>query len=745
LKPAKQNRYQLCAHGVFTYPQSGSTRPVVVALKFKATAKLFLLNSPCPSARRRVTIAVAAQPVLMKSFHIRPRILFLFPLAAMLGAAHLPAQSSVSLAPLPAVPGVPIPPMPSADELPTVVAPAATQPVTLIEDAQSYTLSNGIVTAQISKVAGTAGRSAGDLISLKYHGLEMLGFNSGHQAGYWETELRDATATVTIDPAKNDGARAEVSLKGAVGAFMQEERYALGRGESGVYTYAIYSHGAGQPAAAMGENRFGAKLNPALFDWLSVDGDRNLLMATSADWDAGTQMGSMKEARYLNTGIHKGQVEHKYDYCGYQFFTPAFGWSSTTRHVGIWFINPTVEFLGGGVTKDELDCHLDDNPGGDPLILDYWRGTHYGGCFCIVTAGEVWNKVVGPIFLYCNAVAKPAPAMADNANALFLDALAQAAKENTAWPYDWVNGVDYPHASERATVSGQLVLQDPYATSIMLPNLFVGLAYPDVATDDSNQDWQKDAKHYEFWVRGDAFGKFTIPKIRPGTYELHAIADGVLGEYAKANITVKPGQTLDLGRLEWKPVRYGKQLWDIGIPNRFASEFVAGNNFWHWGWYVQYATLFPHDINYTIGVSNYKRDWFIEQVPHLESLAGANSDTPGRATTWTVNFQLDNPLTGWAVLRLAICGAGNTIGKRGLIVAVNGQPVGAVYNLRYINSVTRDAIGGYWTERDVTFNAAAMKVGLNQLTLTVPAGSISDGVMYDYIRLELADRPPPGL
>ena len=122
-----------------------------------------------------------------------------------------------------------------------------------------------------------------------------------------------------------------------------------------------------------------------------------------------------------------------------------------------------------------------------------------------------------------------------------------------------------------------------------------------------------------------------------------------------------------------------------------------------------------------------------------------NTIGQGRATTWTVNFQLDNPLTGWAVLRLAICGAGNTIGKRGLIVAVNGQPVGAVYNLRYINSVTRDAIGGYWTERDVTFNAAAMKVGLNQLTLTVPAGSISDGVMYDYIRLELADRPPRGL
>jgi rhamnogalacturonan endolyase len=656
----------------------------------------------------------------------------LFSFAALFSASSLMAQNVNVLAPQPAVPGVPIPAIPPASALPAIAKPAA-QPVTLTEDAQTYTLSNGIVTAVISK-------NNGHMNLLQYHGMDMLGHNSGTPGGYWETNPSSAVDTVTIDPATNGGARAEVSIKGPSGGFIQEDRYAMGAGESGVYTYAIYSHTADMGRASMPENRYGAKLNPTLFDWLSVDANRNLLMASSADWDAGTQMGGMKEARYLNTGIHKGQVEHKYDYCGYQFFTPAFGWSSTKQHLGIWFINPTVEFLSGGATKDELDCHLDDNTGGDPLILDYWRGTHYGGTDCSVDDGEVWSKVVGPIYLYCNYIDQPSAKIDDNSNALFYDALAQAAKESDNWPYDWVQGVDYPHKAERGTVSGQLSLNDPQANTTKMPNLFVGLAYPDESTDDSKVDWQKDAKHYEFWVRGDEDGHFTIPKVRPGTYELHAFADGVLGEYSQMNVTVKPGDTLDLGKLVWQPVRYGKQLWDIGIPNRYGVEFLDGDNFWHWGWYIQYAKLFPNDVNYTIGKSDYKKDWFFEQVPHVENFDGANSDTRGRATTWTINFHLDATPRGSAVLRLAICGVGNSTH---IDVGANGQPVGSVLGLRYINATSRDGIGGYWIERDVTFDASVLKQGDNTVTLTVPAGSLTNGIMYDYLRLELNELYKP--
>jgi len=78
--------------------------------------------------------------------------------------------------------------------------------------------------------------------------------------------------------------------------------------------------------------------------------------------------------------------------------------------------------------------------------LDYWTSGHYaGGAGCNIPAGESWKKVIGPIFVYCNALADPkdpsktdldtlaatagnptVPAVwHDNAMALWQDALAK--------------------------------------------------------------------------------------------------------------------------------------------------------------------------------------------------------------------------------------------------------------------------------------------------------------------------------
>jgi rhamnogalacturonan endolyase len=108
-------------------------------------------------------------------------------------------------------------------------------------------------------------------------------------------------------------------------------------------------------------------------------------------------------------------------------------------------------------------------------------------------------------------------------------------------------------------------------------------------------DWQTDAKHYEFWTRGEDNGSFRIPNVRPGKYTLHAIADGVLGEYLKTDLTIEPGKALTMGNLEWVPVRHGKQLWEIGIPNRTGSEFAKGDDYAHDGMFLLYAKLFPTD------------------------------------------------------------------------------------------------------------------------------------------------------
>ena len=590
-----------------------------------------------------------------------------------------------------------------------------------VEDAGAvFRLANGYVTAEINK-------STGDMTSLQFKKLELMGFVSRHHAGYWEQNPSRAphlTAAVTIDPHTNDGERAEVSIKGVGGIARMlcdlEIRYTLGREDHGIYTYAIFTHQASYGATQIGESRYGVKLNGKVFDWMSIDPDRNKLMPTGSDWDHGAPL-NMKEARRLTTGRYAGQVEHKYDYSAVQSKIPAFGWSSTTKHVGLYFINPSMEYLSGGVTKVELTGHLDDGDGGDPTLLDYWRGTHYGSSVLSLAAGETWSKVVGPILVYVNEGPDP--------EAMYRDALAQAGSEASKWPYDWVAGVDYPQRKERATISGRLVLRDPQASSTKFLNLQVGLAYP----DGDRVTWQNDAKHYEFWIQGDADGHFRIPNVRPGTYQLHAIADGILGEFAKSDVTVQPGQPLDLGALEWKPVHYGRQLWEIGIPNRNASEFLEGNDYWHWGNYLLYAKLFPQDVHYVIGQSDYRRDWFIEQVPHVENDDGTGRGR-GRSTTWTIQFKLADAPSGRATLRLALCG----VASRSIDVMVNDKPAGTVNDLIYNATINRDGIQGSWVEKDIGFDASLMRAGDNILRLTIPAGGLTSGIIYDYLRLEVA-------
>jgi rhamnogalacturonan endolyase len=608
----------------------------------------------------------------------------------------------------------------------TSTPPVANEPpVKLSNDGRYYTMSNGYSTALIDM-------HTGELSSLKFRGIETMGYVSGHHAGYWEQLPYPGMPTVTIDPAANHGDRAEVSVRGRFNGFGLEVRYSMGRHDHGLYTYAIFTHPANAPAGGIGESRFGAKLNGQVFDWLSIDAQRNKKMASGYDWDHGTPL-NMKEARMLTTGIYAGQPEHKYDYSACQFKIPAFGWSSTTRHIGLFFINPTIEYLSGGATHYELTGHLDDGAGGDPTLLNYWRGSHYGGCMCYVDAGEQWQKVVGPMMIYLNS--------APTNDAMFQDALAQAATESAKWPYDWVRGVDYPLASERGSVTGRLIVNDPLAPAPMTEtkNLLVGLAYPD-STSTSGfgrfggmpLNWQNDAKHYEFWVRGNPDGTFTIPKVRPGTYELHAIADGILGEFSLRNITVTAGRTLNLGSLQWKPVRYGRQLWDIGIPNRDGSEFLDGNNYFHWGMYLKYAKLFPNDVNFTIGKSDYRKDWYFEQVPHAMHDNGTGTSI-GRATTWTIHFSLPSAVHGKAILRLAIAG----VGARHISVGVNNRDAGIVTGLMYNATINRDGIGGYWVEKDLSFDASMMHAGDNTMTLTIPAGGLTSGIIYDYLRLEL--------
>jgi rhamnogalacturonan endolyase len=579
-------------------------------------------------------------------------------------------------------------------------------------------------------------------------------------------------------------ARAGVPSGAGRGGMDIEVRYTLERGVSGFYTYAEYTHPASYPSAGEGESRFILQMNPT-FNWISVDKDRNQLMIANQDQRSGVVIHA-KEQSIILAGVYANSVEHKYSYCAVMDKLTAWGWSSTTDHVGVYFINPSNEYIGGGPEKLDLVAHM------GATLLDYWTSGHYGGgAGNNIPNGESWKHVVGPVFVYFNSLDDPKdPSQAeldklkatsgsgmpavpaewhDNAMALWDDAVAKSKSVKAAWPYNWVDGVDYPHKDGRGTVTGQLVLDDQQAASKLLPHLTVGLAHPNYQRDSAGFQtrggngnivtWPHDGNYYQFWVDGAVDGRFTIPNVRPGKYTLHAFADGVLGEYAKADITVEAGKSVNLGKLEWQPVRFGKQIWEIGYPDRTSGKFLKGDgaNYWLWGWPLRYAGLFPNDVTYTIGKSNPAKDWFFEEVPHSTTTAWLNpaakdpynqrygwvntppsKDDPwrdwgrGKATTWTVKFNMAKASTGQGILRIALAGADGG----GLSIGVNGQDVGSIHPVS-TNALRYNTDKGVWNQYIQKFDASLMKAGANQITFTVPAGDVTTGVVWDYVRLEL--------
>jgi rhamnogalacturonan endolyase len=271
--------------------------------------------------------------------------------------------------------------------------------------------------------------------------------------------------------------------------------------------------------------------------------------------------------------------------------------------------------------------------------------------------------------------------------------------------------------------------------------VMVGLAQP-VYTAPGERggqriSWQTDAKHYEFWTHAGADGTFTIPRVSPGSYTLYAFADGVLGEFSQADVRVGPRETVKLGELKWEPVRRGRQVWEIGTPNRTGAEFAGGDRFFEPDITLQYPKMFPADVIYTIGQSEPGKDWFYAQAPRagsnaqVEPFRGVTGE--GRSTPYTIRFRMDSTPRGKAVLRLAICGTG----ARVIQVSVNSSPAGQIQLGPADGVITRHQVQGLWYELQFEFDASRLKAGENTLTLTTPAGPVNNGVIYDYLRLEL--------
>lgn len=527
-------------------------------------------------------------------------------------------------------------------------------------------------------------------------------------------------------------------------------RFVLLRGSSGFYTYAIYEHVGSEEwqAFSLGETRIAFKLRKDKFHYMAVADDRRRYMPLPDDRLAGrAQPLAFQEAVSLVNPVvpeFKGEVDDKYQYTCENRDLMVHGWISNDPPVGFWQITPSNEFRTGGPFKQNLCSHV------GPTCLAVFVGAHYAGDDLVPKfgQGEPWKKVFGPVFMYLNSAM-----CGQDPLTLWDDAKRQMMVEVQSWPYSFPASEDFPKSHHRGNVRGRLLVRDRYLHNDDMPanGAYVGLAPPgDVGS------WQRECKDYQFWTEADCIGDFSINNVRAGEYNLFAWVPGFLGDYRyHVPITITPGCDINVGNLVYEPPRDGPTLWEIGIPDRSAAEFHVPepnprylnqlfvnnpkSNFRQYGLWERYGELYPcGDLVFTVGESDYRKDWFYAQVPRRKE------DNSYEGTTWQIKFKLENVERG-GIYKLRMALAGATLAE--VQVRVNdpnkARPLFTTGLIGRDNAIARHGIHGLYWLYNIDVSGGLLVQGQNTIYLKQPRNqSPFQGIMYDYIRLE-APPPPP--
>ncbi|KAJ9545406.1 hypothetical protein OSB04_025113 [Centaurea solstitialis] len=520
-------------------------------------------------------------------------------------------------------------------------------------------------------------------------------------------------------------------------------RFVLLRGSSGFYSYAIYEHVGSEEwqAFSLGETRIAFKLRKDKFHYMAVADDRRRYMPMPEDRLAGrAQPLAFQEAVSLVNPVvpqFKGEVDDKYQYTCENRDLKVHGWISHDPPVGFWQITPSDEFRTGGPLKQNLCSHV------GPTCLAVFVGAHYAGDDLVPKfgQGEPWKKVFGPVFIYLNSTCGQDPLT------LWDDAKRQMTVEVQSWPYSFPASEDFPKSHQRGNARGRLLVRDKYIHSDDMPanGAYVGLAPPgDVGS------WQRECKDYQFWTEANCSGDFSINNVRAGEYNLFAWVPGFLGDYRyHVPITITPGCDINVGNLVFEPPRDGPTLWEIGIPDRSAAEFHVPepnprylnqlfinnpkSNFRQYGLWERYGELYPcGDLVFTVGESDYRKDWFYAQVPRKKE------DNSYEGTTWQIKFKVGNVQRG-AIYKLRMALAGATLAE--VQVRVNdpnkARPLFTTGLIGRDNAIARHGIHGLYWLYHIDISGALLVEGENTIYLKQPRNqSPFQGILYDYIRLE---------